>query len=73
MLAGAAATAGVCDSGGETQAPVARASSTEARRQDGGNPFFSQPLMLHRTMIFGDHSLEAFKARLQTSRPMAAP
>jgi peptidoglycan/xylan/chitin deacetylase (PgdA/CDA1 family) len=39
----------------------------------GGNPFYAQPLMLHRTMIFGDHSLDAFKARLQTSRPLAAP
>jgi peptidoglycan/xylan/chitin deacetylase (PgdA/CDA1 family) len=39
----------------------------------GGNPFFSQPLMLHRTMIFGDHGIEAFKARLQTSRPLGAP
>jgi peptidoglycan/xylan/chitin deacetylase (PgdA/CDA1 family) len=36
----------------------------------GGNAFFSQPLMLRRTMIFGDHDLEAFKARLQTSRPI---
>jgi peptidoglycan/xylan/chitin deacetylase (PgdA/CDA1 family) len=34
----------------------------------GGNAFFAQPLMLRRTMIFGDHDLEAFKARLQTSR-----
>ena len=39
----------------------------------GGNPFFAQPLMLRRTMIFGDHSLEAFQARLQTSRPLVAP
>jgi peptidoglycan/xylan/chitin deacetylase (PgdA/CDA1 family) len=39
----------------------------------GGNPFFAQPLMLHRTMIFGDHNLDAFKARLQTSRPLAMP
>ncbi len=39
----------------------------------GGNPFFAQPLMLHRTMIFGDHDLEAFKARLQTSRRIGAP
>jgi peptidoglycan/xylan/chitin deacetylase (PgdA/CDA1 family) len=39
----------------------------------GGNPFYSQPLMLHRTMIFGDHGLDAFKARLQTSRPLGAP
>lgn len=39
----------------------------------GGNPFFAQPLMLRRTMIFGDTSLEAFKSRLQVSRPLAAP
>jgi peptidoglycan/xylan/chitin deacetylase (PgdA/CDA1 family) len=38
----------------------------------GGNAFFAQPLMLRRTMIFGDHDLEAFKARLQTQRPVAA-
>ncbi len=31
----------------------------------GGNPFFAQPLMLRRTMIFGDHDLAAFKATLQ--------
>jgi peptidoglycan/xylan/chitin deacetylase (PgdA/CDA1 family) len=31
----------------------------------GGNPFFAYPLMLHRSMIFGDHDLEDFKARLQ--------
>ena len=36
----------------------------------GGNAFFAQPLMLRRTMIFGDHDIEAFKARLQTSRPI---
>lgn len=34
----------------------------------GGNAFFAQPLMLHRTMIFGDVGLEAFKAKVQTSR-----
>lgn len=34
----------------------------------GGNGFFAQPLMLRRTMIFGDHDLEAFKAKLQISR-----
>ena len=39
----------------------------------GGNPFFAQPLMLHRTMIFGDHGIDAFKARLQTSRPLGTP
>jgi len=39
----------------------------------GGNPFFAQPLMLRRTMIFGDQDLEAFKSRLQTSRSFALP
>lgn len=39
----------------------------------GGTPFYSQPLMLRRTMIFGSHDLEAFKARLETSRPIVAP
>lgn len=34
----------------------------------GGNAFFSEPLMLRRTMIYGDMSLEDFKARLQVSR-----
>ena len=34
----------------------------------GGNPFFSYPLMLRRTMIFGEHNLEAFKAALQVFR-----
>lgn len=38
----------------------------------GGNAFFAQPLLLRRTMILGDHDLEAFKARLQTSRPISA-
>lgn len=31
----------------------------------GGNPFFAQPTMLRRSMVFGDHDLEAFKALLQ--------
>jgi len=39
----------------------------------GGNAFYAQPLMLRRTMIYGDHDLEAFKARLQVSRPVVAP
>ncbi len=30
----------------------------------GGNPFFTYPFTLHRTMIFGDQDLDAFKARL---------
>jgi peptidoglycan/xylan/chitin deacetylase (PgdA/CDA1 family) len=36
----------------------------------GGNAFFAHPLMLRRTMIFGDHSLEDFKIRLQIYAPM---
>ncbi len=39
----------------------------------GGNPFYAQPLMLRRTMIFGDLSLDAFKSKLQVSRPLTAP
>lgn len=39
----------------------------------GGNPFFAPPLMLRRTMIFGDMSLDAFKARLVVSRPLSQP
>lgn len=38
----------------------------------GGNPFFAQPLMLRRTMVFGDYDMEAFRARLQTSRRIGA-
>lgn len=39
----------------------------------GGNPFYAHPLMLRRTMIFGDTTLDAFRSRLQVSRPLAAP
>ncbi len=39
----------------------------------GGNAFFAHPLMLRRTMIFGDHDLEDFKARLQTRRSLTRP
>ncbi len=38
----------------------------------GGNPFYAQPLMLRRVMIFGGIDLDDFKAKLQTSRPIAA-
>lgn len=41
--------------------------------QAGGNPFFAVPLALRRTMIFGDHDLDAFQARLQVSRGVGAP
>jgi peptidoglycan/xylan/chitin deacetylase (PgdA/CDA1 family) len=39
----------------------------------GGNGFFAQPLMLRRTMIYGDLDLTAFKLKLQTVRGVAAP
>ena len=39
----------------------------------GGNPFFAQPLMLRRTMIYGDYSLEDFKAKLQIRRAIESP
>lgn len=39
----------------------------------GGNAFFAQPLMLRRTMIYGNLDLAAFKLKLQTSRPINAP
>ncbi len=39
----------------------------------GGNGFFAQPLMLRRTMIYGDIDLAAFKLKLQTVRGFAAP
>lgn len=39
----------------------------------GSNAFFAPPLMLRRTMIFGDHSLADFEARLQVSRPLPRP
>lgn len=34
----------------------------------GGNGFFAQPFMLRRTMIYGDHDLDDFKAKLQVYR-----
>jgi peptidoglycan/xylan/chitin deacetylase (PgdA/CDA1 family) len=34
----------------------------------GGNGFYAHPLLLRRTMIFGDYGLDDFKARLQTQR-----
>ncbi len=39
----------------------------------GGNPFFAQPLLLRRTMIFGDTSLDVFKSKVQVSRSFSAP
>jgi peptidoglycan/xylan/chitin deacetylase (PgdA/CDA1 family) len=39
----------------------------------GGNAFYAQPLMLRRTMIFGDFDLDTFKARLQIARPVLPP
>lgn len=34
----------------------------------GSNPFFADPLMLQRTMVFGDMDLDQFKSKLQTFR-----
>jgi hypothetical protein len=31
----------------------------------GSNAFYASPLLLKRVMIFGDHELEDFKARVQ--------
>ena len=39
----------------------------------GGNGFYAPPLLLRRTMIFGDMTLDAFRARLQVSRPLSSP
>lgn len=39
----------------------------------GGNPFYAHPYMLRRTMIFGDHNIEDFKARLQVRKSLARP
>lgn len=39
----------------------------------GGNGFFAQPLMLRRTMIYGDLDLSAFTLKLQTVRGVAVP
>lgn len=39
----------------------------------GGNTFAAPPMLLRRTMIFGDLDLEGFKARLQTQRSLSAP
>ena len=38
----------------------------------GGNGFQTQPLMLRRTMIFGDLDLAGFKAKLQVAKPFDA-
>lgn len=41
--------------------------------QPGANPFYAAPFMLKRTMIFGDHSLDDFKARLNWRQASARP
>lgn len=41
--------------------------------QPGGNPFYASPLLLRRTMIFGDHSLDDFKARLVVRQGAVRP
>lgn len=39
----------------------------------GGNPFYASPLMLRRVMIFGEHDLDDFRARLTGRRAAARP
>jgi peptidoglycan/xylan/chitin deacetylase (PgdA/CDA1 family) len=39
----------------------------------GGNAFFAQPLMLQRTMIFGDHDLDDFRVRVQVRKNSQRP
>jgi peptidoglycan/xylan/chitin deacetylase (PgdA/CDA1 family) len=39
----------------------------------GGNAFFAHPLMLQRTMIFGDHDLDDFRARVQVRKNSQRP
>lgn len=39
----------------------------------GGNPFYAPPLMLRRTMIFGDMDLDEFQARLANRRGAGRP
>ncbi len=39
----------------------------------GSNPFYTWPLLIKRTMIFGDHDLDAFKARVQPARGRMRP
>lgn len=39
----------------------------------GSNPFYAPPRQLRRTMIFGDHTLDDFIARLQPLRALQRP
>ena len=39
----------------------------------GANPFYAAPWVLRRTMVYGDHDLEAFKARLELGRGPEPP
>lgn len=41
--------------------------------QPGGNPFYAPPLLLRRTMIFGDHTVDDFKARLVSRQATGRP
>ncbi|HEY6136047.1 MAG TPA: polysaccharide deacetylase family protein [Rubrivivax sp.] len=39
----------------------------------GSNPFYASPLLLKRVMIYGEHTLEDFDARLNGRRPPRKP
>jgi peptidoglycan/xylan/chitin deacetylase (PgdA/CDA1 family) len=41
---------------------------TGATVNPGGNAFYAHPLMLRRTMVFGEHDLDQFRAMLQVFR-----
>jgi peptidoglycan/xylan/chitin deacetylase (PgdA/CDA1 family) len=41
--------------------------------QPGGNPFYAWPMSLKRVMIFGDHDVDDFKARVQGRRSVERP
>ncbi len=62
--------------GDANEVVIERASSAGYRLaatvNPGGNPFYASPLVLRRTMIFGDRDLEAFKSVLQVSRQIGS-
>lgn len=39
----------------------------------GGNAFYEQPQLIHRTMIYGDQTLDDFAGRVQSQRPLSRP
>lgn len=63
---------------GDANTPVLDALAGQSYRlattvSAGGNTFYAQPLLLRRTMIYGDQDLAAFQSRLQVSRALPGP